>query len=201
VFFCFKHVFLFGIMDMNILKLPSAACLALAFLSGCGSTPVEVTPRTGFNLIGATVVSPNEPGWRTVESNPGNVALGKKGNLQGESKIFSVTMVQIDSSQSNDNFLAEAKRAKSPAKTQKVNYKGTRCLRFEGSFQNTKAKIAGSGPVYETSFGYSCRHPLRKDVAIDMGYSSRATTTGLTAAERSRANQFFANIQFNENGF
>ncbi|WP_433989826.1 hypothetical protein SuNHUV7_06850 (plasmid) [Pseudoseohaeicola sp. NH-UV-7] len=186
---------------MDFLKRPLVAFLSLAVLGGCGSTPTEVTPRTGFNLIGATVVSPNEPGWRTVVSNPGSVALGKAGNLQGESKIFKVSIVQIDSSLSDDSFLAEAKKAKSPAKTQKVNYKGTRCLKFEGSLQNTKAKIAGSGPVYETNIGYTCRHPLRKDVAIDMGYSSRATTTGLTAAERSQTKQFFDNIQFNENGF
>lgn len=170
-------------------------------IAGCGSTPVEVTPRSGFNLIGVTVVSPNEPGWRALVSNPGNVALGKAGDVQGASQVVKVTIVQIDGNRSDDSFLAEAKTAKSPARTQKVNYKRTRCLKYEASLQNPNARIAGSGPVYETQFGYTCRHPLRKDVAIDMGFSTRKTSKGLTSAERGLANQFFANIQFNENGF
>lgn len=170
-------------------------------LAGCSSTPIEVTPRTGFNLIGATVVSPNGPGWRAVVSNPGNVALGKAGDIQGQSEIVNVAIIQIDGNRSDDSFLAEAKIAKSPARTQEVNYKRTRCLKYEGSRQNPNAKIAGSGPVYETAFGYTCRHPLRKDAAIDMAYSTRKTSKGLTSAERGLANQFFANIQFNENGF
>ena len=181
-------------------------------LLGCGAAPTEVAARSGFKLIGATVVSPNEPGWFALKSNPGGVALGKRGDLQGESRIFSVTIIQVDGSQSDRSFLAEAKSAKTvndnPARfqnmkvsAQEVTFKGARCLRYEGSSQNTKASIAGTDQVYENNVGYTCRHPLRADIAVDLGFSSRSGSSGLPAAERNLAQRLFNSIQLNENFF
>jgi hypothetical protein len=181
-------------------------------LVGCGAAPSELASRTGFNLIGATVVSPNDAGWFAIKSNPGAVALGKAGNLQGESRILSVSIIQVDGSMTDRSFLEEAKSAKTvndnPARfqnvgvsTREVTFNGARCLRFEGSSQNTRARVATASVVYENNVGYTCRHPLRKDVAVDLAFSSRSASSTLSTAERYFAESFFNNIQFNENFF
>ncbi|SMX25870.1 hypothetical protein [Boseongicola aestuarii] len=181
-------------------------------LLGCGGAPQEVAPRTGYNLIGATVISANEPGWFAIKSNPGGVALGKSGDLQGESRIYSVTIIQVDSSQSDQSFLEMAKTSKTAndnpsrfqiakASTKQVTFKGARCLQFESSLQNSRASIPGTNVVFENNVGYTCRHPLRKDVAVDMTYSSRSGSNSLSVEDRSAAKRLFSNTKLNSNFF
>ena len=181
-------------------------------LLGCGVAPQEVAPRTGYNLIGATVISPNEAGWFAIKANPGGVALGKSGDLQGESRIYSVTIIQVDSSQSDQSFLEMAKTSKTvndnpsslqiaKANTKQVTFKGARCLQFESSVQNSRASIPGANGVFENNFGYTCRHPLRKDVAVDMTFSSRSGSNSLSVEDRRAAKSLFSNTQLNSNFF
>lgn len=185
--------------------------LSIGLLS-CGVAPSEIASRTGFKLIGATVISPNEPGWVAIKANPGGVALGKPGDLQGESRIFSVSIIQVDASLSDRSFLADAKSAKTvndnPGRfqnfrvsTREATFKGARCLRFEGSSQNTRARIATADRVFENNVGYTCRHPLRRDIAVDFTFSSRSGSSALSAAERSLAERFFNDVQLNETYF
>ncbi|WP_296428574.1 hypothetical protein [Yoonia sp.] len=185
--------------------------LAMGLLS-CGAVPSEITSRTGFNVIGATVISPNEPGWFAITSNPGAVALGKFGGLQGESRIVSVSIIQVDGTLSDASFLADAKSAKTvndnPARlkdfrasSQEVTFKRARCIRFEARAQNATARVATAGAVYENNVGYTCRHPLRRDVAVDFTFSSRSASNALSTAERNLAESFFDSIQFNDNYF
>lgn len=158
------------------------------------------------------MVSPNEPGWLVRAQNPGRVIFGKEGDLKGETKVFVALIIQTDGSKSNSSFLAEAKRSKSfndnttryknqKVQTQQITDKGTRCLKYVGSVQDTQSKAVASGPQYIKNSGYVCRHPLRKDIAVDMSYSNRSTARTLSAAERNLVKQFFANVQFNNNGF
>jgi len=181
-------------------------------LLGCGAPRSELVSRTGFNLIGMTVISPNDPGWFAIKSNPGAVALGKSGAVQGESLILSVSIIQVEGGRSDRSILEEAKSAKAvndnPARfqnvsfsTREVTFNGARCIRFEGSSQNTRARIATASVVYENNVGYTCRHPLRRDVAVDFTVSSRSASSTLSTAERNLAESFFNNIQFNENYF
>ncbi len=186
--------------------------LLAAGLLGCGAAPSEIASRTGFNLLGTTVISPNVPGWVAIKSNPGAVWLGTSGVLQGESRILMVNIFQVDASQSDGSFLAEAKGVNAvndnpghlqdvEVSTREVTFNGARCLQFEGSLQNTRARIATASAVYENNVGYTCRHPLRRDVAVNFVFSSRSDSSTLSIAERNLAESFFNNIQFNENYF
>lgn len=181
-------------------------------LLGCGAPPSEISSRTGFNLVGVTVISPNDPGWFAIKSNPGAVALWKSGNLQGESLVLSVSIIQVDGSRSDRSILEEAKSAKTindnPSRfqnvrfsTREVTFSGARCIRFEGSSKNIVSRIATASEVYENNVGYTCRHPIRRDVAVDIAFSSRSASNTLSTAERNLAESFFKNIQFNENYF
>ena len=183
----------------------------MILLAGC-SVPTEISPRTGFNMIGATVVSPNEPGWVAAGSNPGRVQIVRRGEVPGETRFVYVMGIQVDASQSDNAFLSEAKRAKTyndnpsriiPQKTQtqNVTFKGSRCLKFDLLQQEVKSNSAVQGPQYVNTIGYTCRHPLRNDVAIEMVYSKRSTNSQLPKSERALAKQFFANVQFNDNYF
>lgn len=180
-------------------------------LSGC-AVPTEISPRTGFNMIGATVVSPNEPGWLSAGSNPGRIQLGKSGDYQGETRFIYALGIRVDASQSDNAFLSEAKRAKTfndnpsrivplKTRTQSVTFKKSRCLQFELLQQDSKSKAQASGPQYVNTIGYTCRHPLRKDLAIEFVYSKRSVDRNLSSSERALAKQFFADVQFNNNYF
>lgn len=194
------------------MKISIIFVLLAAGLLGCGAPPSEVASRTGFSLIGVTVISPNDPGWFAIKSNPGAVALGRSGDLQGENLVLSVSIIKIESSRSDQSILEEFKSAKAvndnsarfqnvSSRARDVTFKGARCIRFEGSSQNTKARIASASVVYENNMGYTCRHPLRRDLAVDFAFSSRSASSTLSAAERNLAASFFNNIQFDENYF
>lgn len=180
-------------------------------LTGCAvSTPVQ--PRTGFKITGATIASPNQPGWITSERSPSAILLYGPGERQGETRFVYALAISLDASMSDPAFLAEAKRAKTvnddpdrllPMKTQtrNIRFKGAYCLRFDLMQQDTKSKAIASGPQFINTIGYTCRHPDRRDLAVELTYSKRSSARNLTGTEKALAQQFFSDARFSADGF
>ena len=181
-------------------------------LMSCAAAPSETTSEDGFQLIGATVVAPDGPEWITLKSNSRFVAFGKTGDLLGETDILSVAFVPVDASLSDSAFLAQASTTKAPenrpsrfqdatVSIREVAFKEAQCIRFEGSSLNTTARIETVSDVYESRAGYTCRHPLRKDVVVEFTLTSRSGSRGHSTEKLEFAESFFASIAFNENLF
>jgi hypothetical protein len=55
-----------------------------------------------------------------------------------------------------------------------------------------------SGPQFLKNVGYVCRHPEKRDLALQMEYSNRSGGQAVSSAIQQTANRFFAGIRLSD---
>jgi hypothetical protein len=190
---------------MRIIALLIAAGVAL---SACTSQFEPIAPSTGYSQIGATVKSPNEPGWALAYARPNGIALGKK--LANGASAFVLTNVsQVTGSNSNEQFfdkvLAIRSQDNDPTrfaitseKNTPISFKNAACIETE--FTALDRKASATAPHYLKNTGYICRHPANNDVAILMELSVRSAEKTLSQENLAVAHAFFADVTFTNDG-
>jgi hypothetical protein len=190
---------------MRIVALLLAAGVAL---SACTSQFEPIAPSTGYSQIGATVKSPNEPGWALGYARPNGIALGKK-SASGPSTIILTNVSQLTGSGSNEQFfdrvLAIRSQDNNPArfaitseKNTPVSFKNAACIKTELTALDRKA--SATAPHYLKNTGYICRHPANMNVAFLMELSVRSTEKTLSQSDLAVAHAFFADVTFTNDG-
>lgn len=195
--------------------------LVLAFVAlsigliGCEPGTPEVTAitaRTGYQITGASVASPNQPGWIMFKSAASEVIFGTADRSTGDSTIammtggyfkgfktdaglFQIIFKQILAGQPDGRFVLKQKRR------QRVTFHGARCLKYWFVWQDLASPVSGAvGPQYLKSTGYSCRHPQNQDYVYQIDVTNRSSSKAFTRATTRLANGFFAGVRFNTSG-
>jgi hypothetical protein len=75
----------------------------------------------------------------------------------------------------------------------RINFKETPCLQYDGIFRNSVQNYK-----YFNMYGYLCRHPLAKNVLIQVEFSIYSKTRGFSEAELKLSKTFFEKIIFSK---
>lgn len=183
--------------------------ISALFLGACAvSTPTE--PRTGFAMTGATVASPNATGWALISSSRNDLVFGASGSEPDESNVAQ-TRVATGMPPHDLSDRALLTQAVAAMRTEGSRFQliskrdsfkklnGAQCIQHNTVGLDPGA--AGSGPQYLKMAGYICLHPSRKDVLVSTFLSNRSGSKTMPPATLVIANQYFADTQFNTNGF
>jgi len=184
-------------------------------LGGCvASMPNRQTlvPKTSYSQIGATLYSPDEPGWVLAQSNDFGLAFFKRYGSSQNSAVAVTSIFKVEGFESDSAFLthiAEQKH-KGDDKTRfkilnvnnkLVSFKNTSCLKYRTLTEDHKNKgINSSDFQYLKLAGYICRHPANKDTAFRMEISHRSSEKDFPKRLLAVGEDFFSNIQFINKG-
>jgi hypothetical protein len=185
-------------------------------LCGCiASTQIrpELSPKTSYNLLGATVYSPSTPGWSSGPSNIYGVSFGKQYGTPLDTAVANTTIFKVEGFDSDSDFLMhiaeqrERQDDKNRFKILRINneqvtYKETSCLKYNNvSEDHHNSGIDSKDFQYLKTKGYVCRHPFNIDIAFQMEISHRSNEKEFPEELLTVGKEFFSNIQFNDNGF
>lgn len=182
-----------------------ATCLVLG---ACASQFEPVEANSAYNQIGATVKTPDEPGWTLAYARPTGMALGKR-DANGVTVVILTDVSRITGSSNNEQFfgkvIASRREDSDPGrfnifaeKYTPVSFKNADCIATETTALDKNSPA--SAPNYLKNTGYVCRHPVNTDVAFLMELSVRSTETTLSPADRATAEAFFAGVTLNDYG-
>ena len=183
--------------------------ISALFLGACAvSTPTE--PRTGFAMTGVTAASPNAPGWILISSSRNNLLFGASGSEPNESNVANTRVATgMPPHDLSDRALltqmvavSRTEGARFQLISKRDSFKklnGAQCIQHNTVGLDPSA--AGPGPQYLKVVGYFCLHPSRKDVLVSTDLSNRSGSKTMPAATQRLANQYFADTQFNTDGF
>ncbi|MEO9572929.1 MAG: hypothetical protein ABJ360_20685 [Roseobacter sp.] len=197
-----------GAVRLYVLTVVSAIIMTACTVSE------PVTPRSGYAIVGATGASPNAPGWTREKLTSSTAVFVARGPNDGETSVARTEIYRgvPNSSQVSDRDLLAAitdvyfergtGRYKFISnKRSSTHLNGKACEMFRIVAQDLKAPPgAGSGVLFMKAQGIACRHPKDDATMLVVDVSNRSNAKSFSAATQSAANQFFADIQFTENG-
>jgi hypothetical protein len=187
----------------------------LASKMGVGTytqSTAEVTPRSTYKQIGATLLSPGEGGWYLMQSTANGIAFGRQYGSKTETAIANTVVYKIEGFEEDKEFFdyIVSERVKNDDKTrfkildtrnERVSYKDSSCLKYQWLSEDHKNKGIGSTDFqYLKTAGYICRHPLNKAITFQMEISHRGKEKMFPEALLLVGQEFFNNIQFNDQG-
>jgi len=175
-----------------------------------GSTPIAA--KTTYNVTGATVKSPNEPGWYLAPSKYYGVNFGRKYGEKNETVIALTTMHKVEGFENDRDFLnhmVERRVAEDDASRFKIlqannefiSFKHTACFKYKWLTEDHKnTGINSSEFQYINAIGYICRHPDNPIIAFQMEISYRGEGKKLPEEIRALGEEFFEDIELKKQG-
>jgi len=197
---------------MRFSSIAIAIALSLPLL-GCAAPP-PVVPGTQYSIPGVSMVSPNEPGWWVKRPENGKILFGKRGAQAGDNSWLKVEITMIDAALSDEQVHDWAKHMLTTYSTgdpavffplilrvEPLTFKGADCISNDRILQYKPGKGDRPGQRYENAFGYICRHPLHKDIAVDIVYGGeRSSAPAVPRNNRAIAEAFFDSVVFTDAG-
>ncbi|MBA4389821.1 MAG: hypothetical protein C0399_02660 [Syntrophus sp. (in: bacteria)] len=192
-----------------------AVFVVLALLSVCptfAASKGEIAPKSTYKQIGATLLSPSEAGWYLAQSTAYGIAFGRQYGSKNETAIANTVIFKVDGFEEDKAFLdyIVSEREKQDDKTrfkildtknEHVSFKGSSCLKYRALSEDHKSQGINSADFqYLKTFGYICRHPSNRVIAFQMEISHRGKDKAFPEALLSAGEEFFNNIQFNDQG-
>lgn len=181
-------------------------------ITGCASTPPYRSAKINgkYDVIGASVYSPNQGNWYLIQHSPTILALGNIGP-NNESTVAAVNIFQVGSFEQDRDFLDAiiAERAKNE-NTQRwrnqaiantfTKFKGSSCFSYKGIAEDhqSKSKSTKQFQYYQT-IGIICRHPDNHTTAIQAEVSYRADSKEMPLIITETAQRFMNSLDFNNN--
>jgi hypothetical protein len=175
-------------------------------------TKAEITPKSTYKQIGATLLPPRGAGWYLTQSTAYGIAFGKQYGSKNETAIANTVLFRVGDFEEDKAFLDHivSEREKQDDKTrfkildiknEYVSFKGSSCLKFRTLAEDHKNKgIDSIDFQYLKTVGYICRHPSNKAIAFQMEISHRGNDKGFPEALLPVGEEFFNSIQFNDQG-
>jgi hypothetical protein len=144
---------------------------------------------------------------------PQGVAFAKEYGAPHDSAVANTMVFEVDGFENDSDFLnyiAEQKEKQDDASRfkilsmnkQQVAFKNTSCLKYYSVSEDHGPRGIDSPDFqYLKSYGYVCRHPIDKRGAYQMEVSHRSNNQDFPPALQTAADNFFSNIQLNNNGW
>jgi len=189
------------------------AILLAIGLSACTTSPSFPTAgiNQSYEILGAKISSPNEPGWYLVQHNQTGVWFGKVISSKTDSVIASALIFGVDGHEDDESFFSFiiSERENNDDKTRFVNLgvKNTRitfqdnsCIKYESLAEDHASNSSSNQPFqYLGAMGYLCRHPANKSAAVQLEVSYRSDTKEVPSAIAQMSEQFFSTVTFVNN--
>ncbi len=195
---------------MRNLAILAAALLLTACMATTPSRQ-EIAASTQFEMLGATVQSPNQAGWSVLQSTQSGLAFARSYEEDGATTVANTSLFVVDGQDDDADFLryiATQRRANDDSnrfKIIKVNndivkYKNTACLKYSSvSEDHANSGITSVKFQYFKTIGYICRHPANKVIAFQMEVSHRSGSIDVPNELQVVAASFFNGIHFVDN--
>ncbi len=161
--------------------------------------PSPINPRTVFEVSGVTVVSPGEPGWQLVKQDKKEILFRKQD--KDRMCLARVTITEAKSFGTVKDMLAdlEAQKEEELQKTyiadhlhfNHVNTKGGLCLHYSGIVGIKDPPSSFSHLNFEGGF---CPYQGNWNTLVEIEFSERSNSRGLTEDQLSLANEFFDGV-------
>ncbi|HWN10516.1 MAG TPA: hypothetical protein VNO50_14830 [Pyrinomonadaceae bacterium] len=164
----------------------------------------SIKPASIYQLGGASVVSPNQPGWVLLESNKSLIGFQKR----GEGEVLNAMVKTIGTKVfDNDNDLLaslEALKVEELSKLTKVSvhfnyvrFKSSPCVQYDGIFTSD---TSAPNFQYLNFKGYLCRHPESKGLVVQIELSNHSNQRGFSENLLDVSNEFFEKMAFSKVG-
>ena len=171
-----------------------------------------IAPESPYKQRGATLLSPGDRGWYLAQATGDGIVFGRQYGSKNETAIIHTTIIRIEGFEEDKSFLEyiAREREKQDDKTrfrildisnEYASFKGSSCLKYRTLSEDHKDQGIDSPRFqYLKTFGYVCRHPLKRVIAFQMEVSHRGRDKAFPAALLSVGEEFFNNVQFNGQG-
>lgn len=186
------------------------AILLAIGLSACATSP-SFTPagiNQPYEILGARISSPNEPGWYLIQQNQSGVYFGKDISSKTNSVIANALIFAVDGLEDDkaffDYIISEREKNDDKARFTDLGVKNTlttfkenSCIKYESLAEDHASKSHSSQPFqYFSTMGYICRHPIHKAAAVQIEVSYRSDTKDIPKTVTKMSEQFFNTVNF-----
>ncbi len=158
------------------------------------------------DVIGVSVLPPQEQGWQIENKSKTQLILAKYGPAKNSSYIANITIFKLpkfESEQQFTEYISEGKKAQQPKERFKViqdkkeNIKGgTNYIMKYHTIAEDKVATAkyGNKTMILEVFGYTGQHPKNHSIGIELGYSYRYQVGDEDINFEEKANTFLDQI-------
>lgn len=182
-------------------------------LSACASKPNFPQAGIGqtYEILGATISSPNEPNWYLMQHDQMGIFFGKEMTSKTDSLIANAWVFGVGGHEDDDSFFdyVIAERERNDDKTRFVDrgvknnratLNGSACIKYDTIAEDHASKSKSSQPFqYFSTMGYICRHPGNKSVVIQLEVSYRSDLQNVPDGITLMSDQFFNSLEFINN--
>lgn len=183
---------------LTVIVLVTVAC-ANAVLA---QEQASINPANIYHLDGVTFVSPNQPGWRLLESGKSLISFQKR--VKGEVLNASVKTIRTKVFDNDNDLLTslEALKVEELSKLKRdsihfyyVSFKDSPCVQYDGIFTGD-----ASAPKFKyLNFkGYMCPHPESKGLVVQIEFSNHSNRRAFPENLSDLSNEFFAKMAFSK---
>ena len=187
--------------------------IVVFYFSGCASSAPKYTKINNFDnrieMVGVSVLPPQEYGWYYYKEHKGKVILGKAGSALGETFAGMIVLSKLPNFDTKEEFLhIVSKQRKLGPKSQRyvdlVNEeklaKNSKIMKvkFHTKYKDFEPKILPTAMKYLIieDFGSIFRHPYNKNIAITVVISQRSSEKNVNNNFKDFAYKFIDSIKF-----
>jgi len=170
----------------------------------------KVTSSTErFTIAGVSILPPEGEGWSFNKEHQGSFHFGKLGTGKGQSIVGGVVLSKLPEINTDKEFLSLVSeqrrkdegnpRYETILNTEKLSNERTDfCVRFHTVYKDFKAKNlpAEANYLIEEDIGMVCRHPYKKNIAVNLVFSQRTLENYKIENFEKLANDFIKKIEF-----
>mgnify|MGYP000721657825 CR=1 FL=1 len=184
--------------------------ILLASCVSSGISPIN-DPSKPISMSGVSVLPPQDGGWYMMHLSTYQLVLSKKAKVLDESLAVNVSLFQIPTFESDEEFLAKIKkdRASEPATGRFkilenseaiIKIKDTTCVEYHSVSEDANAKKVSSNqkPMLLENFGYNCIHPNNEKIGVNIEYSLRHYASSAYPELSNNSKMFFSNLEFTQ---
>jgi hypothetical protein len=192
-----------------LLVVPLFACLCGTARAQLYAHPI-ITPDKPYQMDGYLIAPPRGNGWFEMKRDRHYVYFGKRLSSPTHSFIAVALSAPVAETFENvDAFREHVSRQLTETTGDQRNKvvlvaaetdsaSGPFCIRYQTKTEDRGATNARGRALFAETFGVSCLHPSRKNIAIDISYTERGLPTETGTLLRDEGENFVRSLRFTQ---